>query len=547
MIDNAALEKPNLIVLPEFINHSSWYKDKAHNFSVAVDINGSFLSKIADKARQHNMYIVVNCTVKRDSNKVTGTNLMYDPGGSLVAQSDKQVLMGNENNFLEPAVSLGPVVDTQIGRVGMFSCMDGVMYETPRCISLRNAQIMCNTLNSFANDEASLHIPVRAAENKVFVIAANKSGPLVPEEARNAVAEKLKINPDQLNGAGESQIVDPLGNILAKAPVDGEHIITAEINIELANNKHRPDNTNIFSARRPELYTPISMPPQSRNRTTQIDELKVATLQPKKDQTNSEIKTEILKNITTASENGVELIVLPELSQFNSSNIDNNIEQAVTDSKDFVFNISKNLKHSQCKVVTSIVSKLKTDEYAHAGVLIDKTGIILQQNQLHNCGRHTWANNLGQQIHTIDLQWGRLGIITGGDSIFPEIFRLFALQDVDALAVTTKIIEKWEFDFGLKERAAENRISLIVGSFASDIASSLIIAPDKDFTLWTEWERPFDGSINEPKTIIANKEKSLTYGTINPSAANNRIVTLKTDVVSNRPWTLLEPLTKLKN
>ena len=127
-------------------------------------------------------------------------------------------------------------------------------------------------------------------------------------------------------------------------------------------------------------------------------------------------------------------------------------------------------------------------------------------------------------------------------SIYPEIFRLLALKDVDAVAVTTNILEKWETDYGLIERSAENRISVIAATNPTQDKTSIIVAPDKDFTLWTEWERPFNGSINEPKTTKGKNSPGTTIATINPSASNNRIVTLHTNVVENRPWKLLSPL-----
>ena len=68
--------------------------------------------------------------------------------------------------------------------------------------SLRGGQLLCNSLNSFASDEASLHIPVRAAENKVFVAAANKVGPLVPPEMVVPISEATGIPVKFLDGAG---------------------------------------------------------------------------------------------------------------------------------------------------------------------------------------------------------------------------------------------------------------------------------------------------------------------------------------------------------
>ena len=81
----------------------------------------------------------------------------------IVATSDKQVLMGGERLHIAEGVDHSPVVDTPFGRVGMYSCMDGVIFETPRMLAVRGAQLLLNSLNSFALDEAALHVPVRAS------------------------------------------------------------------------------------------------------------------------------------------------------------------------------------------------------------------------------------------------------------------------------------------------------------------------------------------------------------------------------------------------
>ena len=75
---------------------------------------------------------------------------------------------------------------------------------------------MLNTLNSFAPDEASLHVPVRAAENKVWVISANKVDFLVNDGPRDMVATALGVHEDTLRGAGESMVVAPDGTVVAE-------------------------------------------------------------------------------------------------------------------------------------------------------------------------------------------------------------------------------------------------------------------------------------------------------------------------------------------
>jgi predicted amidohydrolase len=165
MIDQAAACRPDLIVLPEFCNHWSTVADKREGYAVALEYDGPFLAAIGKRAAAHAAYVALDVTVRKPGGVTTGANVLFDPTGKQVATSDKQVLMGSlELKLMERARELGQLVDTPFGRVGMFSCMDGVLFETPRCVALQGAQLMINTLNSWALDEANLHVPVRAAE-----------------------------------------------------------------------------------------------------------------------------------------------------------------------------------------------------------------------------------------------------------------------------------------------------------------------------------------------------------------------------------------------
>ena len=56
---------------------------------------------------------------------------------------------------------------------------------------------------------------MRAAENKVWVVSANKVDFLVPDGPRPMVAEALMADEDTLRGSGESMVVAPDGRIVA--------------------------------------------------------------------------------------------------------------------------------------------------------------------------------------------------------------------------------------------------------------------------------------------------------------------------------------------
>ncbi len=541
LIDRAAAHRPQVMVLPEFINHIAWYRDAEHCHRVAVDLDGDFLASIAARARQHRCYIKVNVTLRRANGKVTGTNILFGPEGARLAVNDKQVLMGNENNFLEPATENGPVTLTPLGALGMYACMDGVINEVARGLALRGAQLLLNSLNSFAHDEASLHIPVRAAENKVFVVAANKVGDLVPAHLTRAVAERLKIAPRFLRGAGESQIVAPDGSVLAKAPREGEAVVVADVDMSQAENKLRPDGTHIFATRRPELYGPIAQPPTNGERRIGAASVSAAVYQPRAD--GPVAVEEAAEAIVEAARAGVQLIVLPELFYLPAGRVEDPAE-AVAQSQRMVATLQAALRSAaaECGVITTLVDDA-AGGFQHLGILLTGQGLLHRQPQLHRAGRHPWVDTLGDRLRFTDLPWGRLAIVVGNDSIYPETFRLAALQNVEVVGVPTTLLERWEMQTGLLERAAENRMNLVVASRPGAAGTSAVIAITEDFTLWTEWQRPFEGNINYPHVTRATAQPGLTCAQIHPAAAANRTISHRTNVVEGRPWRLAGAIT----
>lgn len=539
MIGKAGEIQPDLIVLPEFCNHASWYRDPEYAYEVAVELDGFFTQAIAAKAKELECYIMLNCTVRRENNTVTGTNILFDPQGDIAAISDKQVLMGNENNFLTKAEAVGPILETPLGRIGMYSCMDGVIFETPRSLALRGAQILINSLNSFADDEGSLHVPVRAAENKVFVVAANKVGSLVPEELASMIAEKVKISPEQLHGAGESQIVAPDGTVLAKAPIKGEAVIYADIDANLADNKNRPDGTDIIATRRPELYQSLAQKPKERQYQAGAKEITAAIFQPKLD--GAAAVQELIEKIPSL--NDIAVLVLPELFHV-PDRIVHNPASTEVESQKIIEKLIEALDKAESNllIATSIVTA-NMSGYALTGVLISRGGVLFMQNQVHANQHHAeWQSKFGATLTFVDTDFGRIAIVVGNDSIYPEVFRVLALKDVEVILIPTHINETWEVTTGLIERAAENRINIVAASRQTDVGSSLFVGLDEDFTLWTEWKkRPFDGNINYP-IVTRVSENGFRTSSIFPACSGNRLVSQKTDVVDGRPYWLLDAL-----
>ena len=362
---------------------------------------------------------------------------------------------------------------------------------------LRGATLLLNSLNSFALDEASLHVPVRAAENKVWLVACCKVGPLLPADKVAMFSDAMQVPPEYLDGAGESQIVAPDGTVVAMAPRRGEAVIVADIDLTRSADKRRPDGTDVFASRRPSIYAALG------EATPPIDDHPRAA------------------SLTVATARSIEQIADAELTGLPEFGI----------TLDQVDDVAARLEPGQI-VVTSV-----REDDAHMGVAIDSTGIVGHQLQLHSSERHApWQHRFGTAVTPIDVAWGRLAIIVGDDSIYPETARLCALMSCDVVAVPLASSELWETTTGLVERAAENRMNLVASNATGE---SLIASLPPDFTLWApSRERIFDGTINLPDVIRGDA----LSGVVSPERAVNRQISKGTNLVDGRPWRLADAL-----
>lgn len=532
-ISEAAAAGVHVLVTPEFSNHAAWFDSQEHAWSVAVHLDGEYLAKVAKVVSKHPMYL--QCNIGRRSSNEPGTplyasNVLIGPNG-IIAVSDKTVLMGNENTYFQRGMQANPVVDLPFGRVGMYACMEGVICEPARHLAVRGAQLLLNSLNSFASDEASLHIPVRAAENGVFVVAACKVGPLVPPDQLESVATALQIPPSQLRGAGESQIVGPDGTVLAIGPRDGDSLVTFDIDLSDARTFLRPDGTDIWTTRRTDLYQALAEDPELDPQMPMGDDrVEVAIVSPAPGGPLS-YRAGLTNAIRTAASNGARLIVLPELCGQDPYSAE------VVDWAELIRALSDGLDHfteGHVHVVSSIV-----DQRSHVGVVISKAGIIHRQLQVHRARRLHWMTRLGNSLATVDLPWGRLGLCVGDDLAYPETSRVFATLGAQVLACPISLQAEWETTFGLAERCAENRVNIVAAAGSTGAICSL----PTGMTLWAERpERPFDGTINVPDMTWVVDGASVTTGYVRPANAANKLVSRGTNLVAGRPHTAMGPL-----
>ncbi len=123
-----------------------------------------------------------------------------------------------ESEHSEPADEIVTSETANGVPLGLTICYDLRFPELYRILALRGARIVTVPAN-FTRVTGEAHWEVllraRAIENQVFVIA--------PGQGRREGPEG--------DSYGNSMIVDPWGEVLARAPGDGEHVLVADLDL----------------------------------------------------------------------------------------------------------------------------------------------------------------------------------------------------------------------------------------------------------------------------------------------------------------------------
>lgn len=455
----AARGGAQLIVAPEFGNHTSFYTSQEQAWEVAVDLEGPYLEAVQGAAREHGIHVVFNATRRGDNYpRITITNFLVGPDGNLIGYDDKQVLMGGESEFLCGADRPGNVYHTSIGCIGMMSCLDGVPPETARNLALRGAQIITNGHNSCALDEPYAHIPARAAENGVWVVAAGKVGPVCVDEMLEPLAEQVGIPKHLITALGENPILDPQGVAVAQLPCLEEGIVFADIDVALASSKAHAGG-DIFADRRPDLYGAVC-----RGSTIPGDgaeqPFKGAIVQVRSERPVNVNITRALDLVADAATNGASLVVLPELVIFAPGAVASDPTVAVTQSQQF-----EDLLGELCRdlAIHAVASVVREDRgFRHTGILINDHGAVTgHYYQTHLCNAYRDWCTAGSELPVWETDLGRISIMLGYDAVFPELPSVLARGGAEIIAHPTAWRFAWEPRLILPERAAENRVSIL--------------------------------------------------------------------------------------
>jgi predicted amidohydrolase len=221
----AAADGAGFVVLPERLDLRGTAADYAAG---AQELDGRPIAWARETARELGIDLVAGSIAERREGheRVANTSVHVDPDGELKAVYRKihmfDVEVGGveyrESAHSEPAeeIVLSETADG-VG-IGLTICYDLRFPELYRILALRGARVVTVPAN-FTRVTGAAHWEVllraRAIENQVFVVA--------PGQGRGPGAEG--------DSYGNSMIVDPWGEVLARAGGEGETFVAADLDL----------------------------------------------------------------------------------------------------------------------------------------------------------------------------------------------------------------------------------------------------------------------------------------------------------------------------
>ena len=241
--------RADLIVLPELWASGYVFSSHAELEALGEDaVGGPTARALKSIARREKRHWVAGFAEKHRGRYYNSAMLVGPSGVKAVYR--KVHLFDRERVWFEPGNRGFSVQKVGPAKIGMMICFDWRFPEACRVLAMQGADVLIHPSNLvIANTQEAIR--TRCIENRVFIVTANRTG------ADRRPAGMVAFT-------GRSQILDPAGNVLARATRTETCAMAADLDLDLARDKQLTPRTHLFAARRPSAYRPLVMPRGSR-------------------------------------------------------------------------------------------------------------------------------------------------------------------------------------------------------------------------------------------------------------------------------------------
>jgi predicted amidohydrolase len=228
----------DLYVLPELAYSGYQFVSPEDLAAVAEEADSPAIKAFEEKARRRKAALVFGFPEKT-SGGFYNSSLSVLPDGTRYLYR-KTHLFYKEKLFFRPGDTGFFVFDFQGVKIGPAICFDWSFPESFRTLALLGADIIAHSSNLVMPYCQKANY-CQALVNRVYIATANRIGTEYREE-------------ESLTFTGESVLVSPRGEYLARADKDREEIIAADVDINLSRNKKINSFNDVFAERRPDMY-----------------------------------------------------------------------------------------------------------------------------------------------------------------------------------------------------------------------------------------------------------------------------------------------------
>lgn len=234
----------DLLVLPELFTSGYFFHSKDALASVAEPIpEGPSTAALREWARRLEATLVAGLA-EASNGQFYNSAVAVQPSGDVTVYR-KVHLFYEETLLFSPGDRGFPVVEVPTGDgqtygLGLMVCFDWYFPEAARTLALRGADVIAHPSN-LVLPHCPDAMPVRARENHVYTITANRYG-------------TERKGDETLTFIGTSEVCGPSGDILARGPEAADEICTVTIDPHVARDRAVNAYNDVLADRRPETY-----------------------------------------------------------------------------------------------------------------------------------------------------------------------------------------------------------------------------------------------------------------------------------------------------
>lgn len=431
LTEQAARGGAKLIVTPEMATTAYCWASREEVAGEVEPVPGETTSLFAEMAARYDCWIVVGLAeLDPETSIYYNSAVLIGPDGPVGLYRKTHAFISEPKWAKDGDLGL-PVFETPLGRIAMTICMDACYPETARVPALAGADVICFPTNWLSEKSPSPSWMARAAENRVYFIAANRYG----------LERGVQFS-------GGSAIIDPDGSLQSVLDT-GDGLVWGWVDPARARDKRLHDGgpEDLIADRRPDAYSAITLNrylwphddfhglydirPLPEERTSQVAVVQFTPMTGDREGNLAAIAA------VAASLPDTDLIVFPELAVTGPvGSYRAALEQAEPIPGPMTTRLQEIVADAGAYLVAGLIERdLEHGLLYNSAVLVRPDGTAGVYRKLHLSGEdRVWATpgNLG--LPTFDIPVGRVGMLLGYDALFPESARILAIEGADIIA-----------------------------------------------------------------------------------------------------------------